>query len=993
VAPDHGSVTVDEGSMATMTGVYGDVGVDTVTLTASVGTLVDNLDGTWSWSNPALDGPASYTVMITADDGEAPPVDSFFDVYIDNVPPTVDVAHSLVEVNEPATAFNNGTFADLGDDIVTISASIGTVTQVGTQSGAWDWSFTPVQGDSQTVTITATDSDGDSSFVTFDLVVDSLDFGDAPDGYATLLASDGARHIRVGPQLGNTRDPEVDGQPSADATGDGSDEDGVSVLSPIVANGLASVRVNVQGAAGPVHLDAWVDWNRDGDWADADEYFTSLVTDGDNDFVLPVPASAYTDAVASAFARFRLSTAGGLLPTGLAADGEVEDYQITLLPPPAVVYVDDNFSNPVVGEDPDGVGPATSFGYDAFDTIQQAVDVVTNNGVVQVLPGTYSENVSTGKGLTLAGSGATTLLSPSGGVAINLTGDGTTAFIEDLVVSGADSAIDANGLAELNLSGLTLTGNGSGGTLTDVATINFQTDPGDVDETVEVDATNFGVAGQYVFSYSGATTLNVSTGGGDDSIFVSPAAATTIGIDGGPHFLGDAMTVDVQALPATIMPTQVLLPGRQPVTYVDIEKVHQTELVVDNADPDFHLTGGSWSEPVGDVAYHDTFRYVDDGLGNNVAEWTFALTPGQYRVWVTWVADPVFATNVPFTMLDGSTVRGAVRINQELAPSGPVAYGFAWEDLGTFAIGSGTLRVRTSDDANQYVCADAVRIERIGDLPTLVDNADAGFSVSGAGWSEPVGEDGYEKTFRYAAPGVGNNTAEWAFTVTPGLYRVSATWVADAVFATNAPYTVLDGSTIKGTVLINQELAPVDVTALGRTWETLDEFAIGGSTLRVRLGDNADGYVCADAIRIERIGDYSVVDNADAAFSLTGSGWSGPVGVDAYLGTFRYAAPGVGNNVAEWAFAVTAGQYRVSVTWVNDAVFATNATYKVVDGSTVVGSVQVNQEEAPVDIHFDGANWDSLGVFDITSDILRVRLGDDANGYVCADAVRIEKLN
>ena len=58
--------------------------------------------------------------------------------------------------SESQTANNTGTFSDLGDDTVTITASIGTVSQVGTQSGTWSWSFDTSDGtdDSQTVTIT-----------------------------------------------------------------------------------------------------------------------------------------------------------------------------------------------------------------------------------------------------------------------------------------------------------------------------------------------------------------------------------------------------------------------------------------------------------------------------------------------------------------------------------------------------------------------------------------------------------------------------------------------------------------------------------------------------------------------------------------------------------------------------------------------------------------------------------------------------------------------
>src|SRR5262249_42856755 len=90
------------------------------------------------------------------------------------------------------------------------------------------------------------------------------DFGDAPDlTYPTLLASNGASHITGGLTLGATVDKEMDGQPNVTATGDGADEDGVTFLSPFVANGTAAIQVNVTGApAGGAKLDAWIDWNQ-----------------------------------------------------------------------------------------------------------------------------------------------------------------------------------------------------------------------------------------------------------------------------------------------------------------------------------------------------------------------------------------------------------------------------------------------------------------------------------------------------------------------------------------------------------------------------------------------------------------------------------------------------------------------------------------------------------------------------------------------------------
>ena len=58
---------------------------------------------------------------------------------------------------------------------------------------------------------------------------------------------------------------------------------------------------------------------------------------------------------------------------------------------------------------------------------------------------------------------------------------------------------------------------------------------------------------------------------------------------------------------------------------------------------------------------------------------------------------------------------GTVRVNQELAAADFSDGGISWGDLGGYWDVTGTqLTVVLSDDANQYVIADAVRIERVG---------------------------------------------------------------------------------------------------------------------------------------------------------------------------------------------------------------------------------------------------------------------------------------
>jgi hypothetical protein len=161
-----------------------------------------------------------------------------------------------------------------------------------------------------------------------------IDYGDAPDPtYPTLLASNGASHLATGVMLGTSRDGELDGQPSANADGDDSngidDEDGVVFFGTPVPNTIASVDVTASATG---ILNAWVDFNLDGDWSDAEEqiFTDQAVAAGVNSLSFNIPATASTAAVP--YARFRIDSGGGLAPTGQAPDGEVEDHLVLETP-------------------------------------------------------------------------------------------------------------------------------------------------------------------------------------------------------------------------------------------------------------------------------------------------------------------------------------------------------------------------------------------------------------------------------------------------------------------------------------------------------------------------------------------------------------------------------------------------------------------------------------------------------------------------------------
>ena len=176
------------------------------------------------------------------------------------------------------------------------------------------------------------------------------DFGDL-QGYPTLLSENGARHVVMpGVFLGARVDIDDDGMPTANARGDDStgvnDEDGVVLLDDIAANADFDLEITPHGQG--ASLNAWIDFNNDGDWDDAGEQIfvdQGLILDQKNTLTVTAPADVDPTATALA-ARFRWGPFG-ISYDGPANAGEVEDY---LLPTEAPVNISGNVRNDVNGD-------------------------------------------------------------------------------------------------------------------------------------------------------------------------------------------------------------------------------------------------------------------------------------------------------------------------------------------------------------------------------------------------------------------------------------------------------------------------------------------------------------------------------------------------------------------------------------------------------------------------------------------------------------------
>ncbi len=162
------------------------------------------------------------------------------------------------------------------------------------------------------------------------------DFGDAPAAYGNPV-----HDIVTGILIGATNTTEPARYNSPTATGDTGD-DGVAITQ-LRQSLTGSATVTVAGAGG--RLQAWVDWNGDGDFADAGEQIATNIADngvGDTNAAtgtigisIATPAGA---TLTQTFARFRWSTTSGLTSSSTASNGEVEDYAVTVFGP-AVINV------------------------------------------------------------------------------------------------------------------------------------------------------------------------------------------------------------------------------------------------------------------------------------------------------------------------------------------------------------------------------------------------------------------------------------------------------------------------------------------------------------------------------------------------------------------------------------------------------------------------------------------------------------------------------
>jgi len=160
---------------------------------------------------------------------------------------------------------------------------------------------------------------------------DFNNFGEAQNGVSDKL------------RLGALVDVEYSQKTNGTATGDdldgSDDEDGVQLPATMTLGETVTIPVTVTNTSdAPVFLNAWIDYNNNGNLSDAGEQIANNITvpkdfsDGLINIVTTIPESAVTDT--NLGIRFRLTSSSSPGSTGsLGGNGEVEDYRAVISRP------------------------------------------------------------------------------------------------------------------------------------------------------------------------------------------------------------------------------------------------------------------------------------------------------------------------------------------------------------------------------------------------------------------------------------------------------------------------------------------------------------------------------------------------------------------------------------------------------------------------------------------------------------------------------------
>lgn len=404
------------------------------------------------------------------------------------------------------------------------------------------------------------------------------------------------------------------------------------------------------------------------------------------------------------------------------------------------------------------------------------------------------------------------------------------------------------------------------------------------------------------------------------------------------------------------------------------EETPQTVFIFDDTEAEYTGTWTLEENDKMDQRFRTGFQYIGPGEASTATYTAQVEQAGWYEVSGWWTDLNNRPTNALYIVTVGEQTE-EVRVNQQ-------EKGGRWNHLQTIYAEAGeTVTVTLSNNGiDGYMIADGMRIALEEGI--IVDDDEAVITGDWVRQDLDGAVDSLERfgpCFRHASPVGDPASATATFQAEApesGVYNVYGWWTTHQNRATNTPFTLPDGQI----VYVNQE-------ENGGRWNLIGQIsAEAGDTLSVVIGNNADEYVVADAVKFQL--DDGVIDESEAI--LTGDTWileATDRAEERYGEAFYYSA-WLGDEMEPTATATyktlapADGYYAVYGWWTTHENRSTITPYTVICGEQSQ-TVRVNQQ-------LSGGQWNFLcGVTAKAGQEISVVIGNNADGYVIADAVRI----